>query len=438
MALSPAALAGMYHALMGMPAEPLSAAALSTEPTLESLQQQAMVQQMAIQAGVPALPTPAQLQMTALQMNLTGALQVQAEQMLGVPSSGGLLDDRQRIPGDYQVLGEFAGQIHAYDDKKGFGFVTCIDLQNNGHRKDPFLLRSQLNGCKLGDHINFKAVVNEKGQLQAWELKYIRDGVPEEKNQKSQKKAYDNTPSCSATELDMGQFEGTISGAHDNGTLYIYCQPLRTVGWEFDVLLEKDQNPGYDFGDTVNFQCTELGGRLKAKAVTLVKSSYMGSFSGTVQSYDIMTGTGLIMSEMALAQGISNICYNKKETGGGDFNMGDQLTFQCFLNSQGNPQARNLEMVQAAPKRDAVEADLIDWDTAKAQGKAARLYMPAIIAQEIKEEAKAKAVPEWSGGGKKPPWNPNWQEQKWHEIANATEDDKEKWASSGWNSAPDW
>jgi len=185
MALSPAALAGIYHALMGMPPQAETAAALPTTHTMETLQQQAMLQHMASQAGV-ALPTAEQLQAQAMQiqmqsaMAMAGGLHLQMQQqslgMAGGPANAAAAS--QGIPPMYDVLGDFIGQIHAFNEEKGFGFVTCDELKVQGQRKDPFLLRSQLNGCKLGDHINFKAVVNEKGQLQAWGLQYIQDGTP--------------------------------------------------------------------------------------------------------------------------------------------------------------------------------------------------------------------------------------------------------------------
>jgi len=179
MALSPAALAGIYHALMGMPANAESASALPTTSTMESLQQQVMLQQMAVQAGV-TLPTPADLQAAAMQMTFAGGLQAQIQRQVvnAVAAATG-------VPAGYELLGEFPGQIHAYDDKKGFGFVTCDSLKDMGYKKDPFLLRTQLNGCKLGDHITFKAVVNERSQLQAWALVYVQDGVPETGEEKA-------------------------------------------------------------------------------------------------------------------------------------------------------------------------------------------------------------------------------------------------------------
>lgn len=173
MALSPAALAGIYHALMGMPANAESASALPLTSTMESLQQQVMLQQMAAQHGV-VLPTPADLQQAAMTMSYAGGLQAQIQRQVvnAVAEATG-------IPSGYELLGVFEGHIQAYDDKKGFGFVTCDDLKNLGYKKDPFLLRTQLNGCKLGDIVKFKAVLNEKSQLLCWGPEHIRDGVPE-------------------------------------------------------------------------------------------------------------------------------------------------------------------------------------------------------------------------------------------------------------------
>jgi len=85
----------------------------------------------------------------------------------------------QGLPDAATILGEFTGQIAEYNEAKGFGFIVCEALKAQGYRKDPFLLRSQGNGCKLGDFITFTAVLTEKRQLQSWNLVYIQDGTLE-------------------------------------------------------------------------------------------------------------------------------------------------------------------------------------------------------------------------------------------------------------------
>jgi len=205
MALSPAALAGIYHALMGMPANAESAAALPTTSTMESLQQQVMLQQMAAQHGV-VLPTPADLQQAALQMSYAGGLQAQIQRQVvnAVAAASG-------VPSGYELLGEFEGHIQAYDDKKGFGFVTCDDLKNMGHKKDPFLLRTQLNGCKLGDVVKFKAVLNENSQLLCWAPVHIRDGVPETWEEKGSRERKRKAAQASLDQV----FADSLSAAMD-------------------------------------------------------------------------------------------------------------------------------------------------------------------------------------------------------------------------------
>lgn len=261
MALSPAALAGIYHALMGMPANADSAAALPLTSTMESLQQQVMLQQMAAQAGV-TLPTPADLQQAAMTMSYAGGLQAQIQKQVvdAVAAATG-------VPSGYELLGEFDGQIHAYDDKKGFGFVTCDELKNLGHKKDPFLLRTQLNGCKLGDHVRFKAVINERNQLQAWALVHVKDGTPENAEEKAARERKRKQAQAAADQVFADSLMADAYGGEDaerKASIQAQAmQLLQTQSQEMTVIgtSRPDSNAG-------------------PKKVGLVDASWMSKLSG--------------------------------------------------------------------------------------------------------------------------------------------------------------
>jgi len=164
---------------------------------------------------------------------------------------------------------------------------------------------------------------------------------------------------------DIGEFKGTITGIHENGASFIRCEELKEQGWENDAVLDKEVNVGYEFGDVVTFIAYESQtGKLCAKNVTFVESSYIGAFAGAVKSYNTLNGYGFIDCDEIKEQGYQDVYVHRKHGGlEEDVTVGDKVTFQCYLNLKGQPQAKKVLVVEsAAPPKICVARPLSPAD----------------------------------------------------------------------------
>ncbi|CAE8716895.1 unnamed protein product [Polarella glacialis] len=83
------------------------------------------------------------------------------------------LSKKRKLEDPLAELGRFAGRIKSLNAEKGFGFVICEDLQQQGFAGDVFVGGQQALGFEAGQMISFTAFVNEKDQLQAKDLQML-------------------------------------------------------------------------------------------------------------------------------------------------------------------------------------------------------------------------------------------------------------------------
>eukprot|EP00933_Yihiella_yeosuensis_P084253 TRINITY_DN9867_c0_g2_i2.p1 TRINITY_DN9867_c0_g2~~TRINITY_DN9867_c0_g2_i2.p1 ORF type:complete len:287 (+),score=69.29 TRINITY_DN9867_c0_g2_i2:71-931(+) len=74
---------------------------------------------------------------------------------------------------DAKVLGDYNGFIKSFNDKNGYGFISCDDLKADGYNNDCFLHHAQLGGFEVGAEVLFTAFLNGKGQPQAKNLRAV-------------------------------------------------------------------------------------------------------------------------------------------------------------------------------------------------------------------------------------------------------------------------
>jgi cold shock CspA family protein len=72
-------------------------------------------------------------------------------------------------PDVQSVLGTYVGSVKNFNEKSGYGFITCQEIMDQGY-KDVFLHHAQIGEFKAGDEVQFTAFLNKKGQVQAMEL----------------------------------------------------------------------------------------------------------------------------------------------------------------------------------------------------------------------------------------------------------------------------
>lgn len=76
-------------------------------------------------------------------------------------------------PDVQEVLGELAGTIKSFNEKSGYGFITCPEVTELGYN-DVFLHHAQKGNFGVGDSVTFTGYLNKKGQVQAMDLQYAQ------------------------------------------------------------------------------------------------------------------------------------------------------------------------------------------------------------------------------------------------------------------------
>merc|ERR1719159_1328191 len=54
-----------------------------------------------------------------------------------------------------ELLGRFRGVIKSYSQDRGFGFVACPELSNQGMAGDVYLHHSHIGNCQVGQEVSF-------------------------------------------------------------------------------------------------------------------------------------------------------------------------------------------------------------------------------------------------------------------------------------------
>lgn len=71
-------------------------------------------------------------------------------------------------------LGRYRGVVKSFNGTKGFGFIICEELQQQGFPQDVFLGQAQAPPtCQAGANVNFTAFLNERSQPQAKNVEII-------------------------------------------------------------------------------------------------------------------------------------------------------------------------------------------------------------------------------------------------------------------------
>merc|ERR1712216_413691 len=124
---------------------------------------------------------------------------------------------------------------------------------------------------------------------------------------------------------DIGEYEGMVKGTNEAGHCFMICEKLLEEGWQGDVLLQPEENVGYEFGDTIRFTAFKNGqGKLGAKNATFISSSYIGAYVGTVKSYNEANGYGFIACDETKELGHADVFLHAKHSGCETARTGDK------------------------------------------------------------------------------------------------------------------
>eukprot|EP00933_Yihiella_yeosuensis_P013637 TRINITY_DN12536_c0_g1_i3.p1 TRINITY_DN12536_c0_g1~~TRINITY_DN12536_c0_g1_i3.p1 ORF type:complete len:616 (-),score=164.19 TRINITY_DN12536_c0_g1_i3:127-1974(-) len=400
-------------ALLGMPGQMPDMSALGMQPGMDmatalayqqqlALAQAAQMQALAmagqVSTGNPALDAY-QAQLMALYdpaaqyAMLLGGSTAGATGLTGLGTEAGDIDEDQ----------EQIGILARFDEKGGYGFIKCKEIQKRFGR-DAFVHKIHFQGVDVGDLVSFYVSVNDRGMPQARRVKKLEG---EEAQQAEHKMA-------AAGLIDMQDYLGSV-GRFDEGKGFgfINCDATKQK-YGRDVFLRKQHFVDLELkvGDTVKFQ-VELNEKDMPQARTVVFAArpdkpafpkaltpvmmmpgmtgplaaanlpqptykppaggmpgmpmmgggmmgggmMMGQaggilagqiFTGTVTRIDKTKGFGFIKSDQTQALYNQDIFLHTSECGGADLGQGDTVSFTTELVPGKGPQARTVIKIASA------------------------------------------------------------------------------------------
>jgi len=169
----------------------------------------------------------------------------------------------------------------------------------------------------------------------------------------------------------LGNFQGSIKSFNKaTGYGFIECPDVKMY-YGKDIFLHHQQLSGFDIGDTVMFTCylnsqgqpqgKDLkgpgGGPSKkqgadaaaAKSKGPDEAEVLGDFLGNIKSFNVATGYGFIeCPDIKMHYGKDIFLHHQQLSG---FAAGDQVMFTCYLNSKGQPQAKDLKGPDGGPSK---------------------------------------------------------------------------------------
>merc|ERR1719359_1059289 len=93
----------------------------------------------------------------------------------------------------------------------------------------------------------------------------------------------------------------------------------------------------------------DMGKGMGGKGGAPMGGPVLGKFSGTIKGFNPKQGRGFISSSDLAATGQSGeVLLNHEELG--EFEVGAQVSFTAFLNSNGQPEAKDLEASNKMPR----------------------------------------------------------------------------------------
>jgi len=276
----------------------------------------------------------------------------------------------------------YLGTIKSFNVAKGYGFIECPEIKNEGHTNDVFLHHAQVGECKVGDSVMFTTFLNKNGRPQAATVTIAA--------------RYQNVPaqgeSASLAGQTIGNFTGIIGAFNEKaGYGFIRCPALREMGCAYDVFLHRLQLGDCHVGDEVSFAVyMNKKNQPQARDVVLLNAAvavpgqavppaaarpvlpkhdkpktalppgasmqFEGRFQGHVKSFSEETGYGFISCAAVNEMGNfkNDVFVHRIQMRG--VNVGDEVSFGLYLNGKGQPQATDVIPASMASMMGGVEA----------------------------------------------------------------------------------
>jgi len=273
---------------------------------------------------------------------LVNALQAKPE--LATVLVGVALPDMTYAPSSILTANRGHGTIKSYSASTGFGFIDCPELKEVFGR-DVFVHGKQMKDLAVGSSVSFAVVLNKDNQPQAFD---VCDGLGDGKGKSAKggkgagtmdlgfgKGAKDPWGGKGMPEpwFAMGADKGY--GKMDKGW-GTYDKGFGKGGW------------GGDFGaGPAKGSMKGCGKSDKGREPDVAEEIGVGV--GTIKSYSEKNGYGFIDCPEIREMGHQDVFMHHAQMG--NFQVGDEVAFTCFLNQKGNPQAKDLMTIAQAERQ---------------------------------------------------------------------------------------
>lgn len=233
----------------------------------------------------------------------------------------------------------FVGAIKSLNREKGFGFIDCAEL-HEAFGNDVFLHVKQAHDWQTGQAVSFAVMMNKEGKPQAYDLttpdagkKGGKGGVGGMLGGKGGKAAL------------MSAMDSFMNGWGDDGgeTPFGGGGALGPGGAsEMMAALFGGKDGGKD-GKKGKKRDGPMPGKPDEHEV-------VGEFQGVIKSFNPKSGYGFISCPDLKEVGCPNDVFLHHQQLGG-FEVGSTVQFTVYMNSKGQPQAKDLADCQGASKK---------------------------------------------------------------------------------------
>jgi len=238
------------------------------------------------------------------------------------------------------------GTVKSMNDMKGYGFIECAEL-HAVFGADVFVHHKQANGLKPGQPVSFAVMLNKDNKPQGYDLQ------PEGEIAKGYDKG------CGKGKGKGGDAWNAMGKGGDSGedpaSMMMSMMAAMMGGESGDNWGGKGgkgdsgdawggkggKGDGKDFGKGKKNE----SGVAKPNVVEVV-----GEFQGTIKSFNPKNGYGFIECPDLKEVGCPNDVFLHHQQLNG-FEMGSQIQFTCYMNRNGQPQAKDLCAVQGDAKK---------------------------------------------------------------------------------------
>mmetsp|Transcript_42229 Transcript_42229/g.130868 ORF Transcript_42229/g.130868 Transcript_42229/m.130868 type:complete len:290 (+) Transcript_42229:70-939(+) len=205
------------------------------------------------------------------------------------------------------------GVIKSYSEKSGFGFISCPELYEV-FGMDIFLHAKQMGMLGQGANVSFAVVLKEDNKPQAYDVQpWPPNGV--------------------------GAGGGAAAGS------WPALQQDPSTGGCWQVAPPWASQKGGGWGKGAACEGGKWGGGKGADGKgkkRKLEGPDLGQFQGMVNNFSEKDGFGFIVSEGLHQMGYQNDVFVHWDQLSGR-NIGEQVSFTAFLNSKGQPQAKDLQ-----------------------------------------------------------------------------------------------